>query len=204
NLERRHPDYYVARLWEDVIGLRWALQEPVPEDLVPFVDGTFLPRGFPDEDDVGDDVDAAFEIQSDYALDLGYLTDAPDLRCWRHAVGGADLVTLRQQIESARRGTFEGPNRLDATMPATEFFAAVEDFDRRFIRAMGDRVSELEHSGPPPGVDLDVRQLRAEHEQRSGWLAQRLIVRRDVNWVKVRAGAAKVRSWRPLTQDDGD
>ncbi|KUL41399.1 DUF5984 family protein [Actinoplanes awajinensis] len=200
DLERPHPDYYVARLWEDLNGLRWALREPVPEDLIPLVDGTFVSREFPD-DDFGDDVDAVFDVQGDYCLDLGYLTDSPEVSCWRHVVDGADLVTFRQQVAPAGLGTF-GPAQLDATVPAVEFFAAVEDFDRRFIAAMEDRVTALERSGPPPGIDLDVRQLRAEHTNRSGWLGQRLTTPRAVDWAKVRVGAAELRTWPPLPQPD--
>nr|WTA65459.1 DUF5984 family protein [Micromonospora sp. NBC_00855] len=199
NLERPYPDYYVARLWEDLIVLRWALQAPVPEDLIPFVDGTFLPREFPDRDDYGDDVDAAFDIQSDYALDLGHLRNAPDLKCWRHAVDGSDVVTLSQQIPPWTRGAFEGPDRLDVTMPAAEVLAAIDDFDRRLVAAMEVRVAGLEHSGPPSDVDLDLQQLRVEHAQRSDWLQQRLASRRDVDWTKIRLGAAELASWPPAS-----
>jgi hypothetical protein len=196
NLERPHADYYVARLWEDLIVLRWALQEPVPEDLIPFVDGTFLPREFP-EGDVDEDVDTAFSVQSDYALDVGYLTDAPHLTCWRHAVDGSDVVTLSQQIAPRQPAVFEGPERLDATVSAAELFAAVDDFDRRFIAAMEERVAELERSGPPPGIDLDLQHLRVEHTRRSDWLKRRSASRRDVDWTKVRAGVVELRSWPP-------
>jgi hypothetical protein len=196
DLERPYPDYYVARLWEDLIVLRWALQEPVPEDLVQFVDGTFLPREFP-EGEFDEAVDTALGIQSDYALDMGYLTDAPHLTCWRHLVDGSDVVTLSQQITPRRRGTFEGPERSDATVPAAEFFSAVDDLDRRFIAAMQDRVTELERSGPPPAIDLDLQHLRAEQARRSGWLQLRLASRRDVEWTEVRAGVAELRSWPP-------
>jgi hypothetical protein len=196
-LKRPYPDYYVARLWEDLIVLRWALQEPVPEDLISFVDGTFLPREFPVNDDVSDAVDAAFTVQSDYALDLGYLTDAPHLTCWRHTVDGSDMVTLSQQIPPRKAGTFDGRERLDVTVPAAELFAAFDDFDRRFIAAMKDRVAGLERSGPPPGVDLDLQHLRVEHTQRSNWLERRLASHRDVDWAKVRAGAAELSSWPP-------
>src|SRR5690349_19788172 len=79
DLDRPYPDYYVARLWEDLIVLRWALNEPVPDDVIPFVDGTFLPREFPDDYDFNDDVETAFDVQSDYVLDTGYLTDSPRL-----------------------------------------------------------------------------------------------------------------------------
>jgi hypothetical protein len=199
--ERPYPDYYVARLWEDLIVLRCALQEPVPEDMIPFVDGTFSPREFPGRDDFGDDVNAAFDAQSNYALDVGYLTDAPRLTCWRHDYDGSDVVTMSQQIAPRHRGTFEGPERLDVIVPAAELIAAFDDFDRRFIAAMEDRVAGLERSGPPPGVDLDLQHLRVEHTQRSNWLERRLAARRDGDGAEVRAGVAELSSWPPAGQE---
>jgi hypothetical protein len=200
-LERPHPDYYVVRLWEDLIVLRGALQVSVPDDLVPFVDGTFERREFPDRDDFGADVDAAFTFQDDHNLYMGYLTDAPVMTCWRHTAGGSDMVTLSQTILPQQQGTFEGPDRLDAVIPAAEFFAAIEDFDHRLIAAMETRVSRLERDGPSPGIDLDIRQLRTEHTQRSTWLAQRLAAPRMVDWAKVRAGVAEISSWPPRDDD---
>ncbi|MEV4481501.1 DUF5984 family protein [Micromonospora coxensis] len=203
-LERPYPGYYVARLWEDVLALRWALQEPVPQDLVAFVDGTFPRRDFPDDDQFGAGVDAAFGFQGDHHLDLGYLTGSPILRCWRQSVEGRDVVTLSQQISPEKQGTFAGPERLDVALPAAGFFAAVEDFDRRLIEAMEQRVAELECTGPPPGVALDVQQLRLEHVQRSRWLAQRLTAPRQIDWTAVRAGVAEISSWPLLQQGEGD
>ncbi len=200
-LERPYPRYYVARFWEDLIVLSRAQHEPVPDDLVPFVDGTFPRHAFPEDDEVSAEVDAAFDLQSDYSLYLGPLTGAPMLRCWRHTAGGRDTVTLSQQILPREQDTFAGPERLDFAMPAAEFFAAVEDLDRRLIAAMEERVVALERSGPPPGVDLDVAHLRLEHARRSGWLAKASPL--HVDWAAVRTGVAEISSW-PLWQSDDD
>lgn len=70
-------------------------------------------------------------------MNSGHLTRAPRLRCWRHTVEGRDVVTLSQQIPVEYLGTFDGPERLDFIVPAMEFFAAIEDLDRRLIAAMG-------------------------------------------------------------------
>jgi len=82
-----------------------------------------------------------------------------------------------------------------------EFFIACEDFDRRFIAAMGEGVAELERNGPPAGVELDLKQLRREHEQRSRWLANRLAEPRSVDWDTVRAGVAEISSWSIAARD---
>jgi hypothetical protein len=201
NLSRPYPQYYVVRLWEDILALRWALTDPVPADVVQFVDGTFPPRRLPDED-TGADVDAALALQSDYQLDLGYLTNSPALRCWRSTGTGQDLATISQRARPDSRDTFDGPELLEVSVPAAEFFAAVHEFDRRLIAAMDKRVTELERTGPPAGVRLDVDLLRAEHLRRSRWLAERLATPRQVNWDQIRSGITEIASW-PL-QETGD
>jgi hypothetical protein len=44
SLSRVHTDYDVVRLWEDLLVLRRSMTEPVPADVVQFVDGTFEAR----------------------------------------------------------------------------------------------------------------------------------------------------------------
>jgi hypothetical protein len=73
-------------------------------------------------------------LQSDYRLDVGYLTNAPAITWWGHVTGGADAVTVRQRILSASRDTFDGPELREVSVPTAEFFAAVYDFDRRSSR----------------------------------------------------------------------
>ncbi|MGY4644025.1 DUF5984 family protein [Cellulomonas sp. URHB0016] len=203
DLARPYPDYYVARFWEDLLQLRAAWREPVPDDLVPFVDGTFPRREFPEAslDDAAEAaVEAAFRLEGNHRMDLGYLTAAPVLTSWRHVVEGMDVVTLRQQATVASREMFEGPARLDVTLPTQELFDAVADVDRRLHAAMEERVTALERTGPPPGIALDVQGLRAEHAQRSRWLAEGLAATRHVDWAQVRAGVATISSW-PVVDD---
>ncbi|MEV6302546.1 DUF5984 family protein [Actinoplanes sp. NPDC051861] len=188
NLERPYPGYQVVRLWEDVIVLSWALLEPVPDDLIGFVDGTFPRREFPDE--WSDAVDSALDLQSDFNMYLGYLAKSPILRCWRRN----ETITLCQQISPEDRDTFDGPPRLEIQVPAAEFYAAVEDFDSRLITAMAERVAECERN-PLPAVDLDLTHLRREHTDRSQWLQRRLSQPRATDWDAVRAGAAEMSAW---------
>jgi Family of unknown function (DUF5984) len=162
------------------------------------VDGTFARREFPDDDELGNGIDVAFDLQSDFNLDLGYLSNSPILRCWRHRVEGRDVITLSQEILTEDRGTFDGPPRLQIMVPAVEFFAAVADSDRRFIAVIGERVAELEQGGPPASVDLDLEQLRREHEQRSRWLERRLSEPRNVDWETVRTGVSEISSRTPV------
>jgi hypothetical protein len=55
NLGPRHPhvDYYVVRLWEDLIGLTPMVMQPVPNDLELFIN-----VDLPDRPDLDDDEEA--------------------------------------------------------------------------------------------------------------------------------------------------
>ena len=68
-------DYYVARLWEDVVRLATMLREPAPPDL-----GALL-RSDPGSwtDPFADEAWAAVSWHGDHLLDLGYVTGAPEV-----------------------------------------------------------------------------------------------------------------------------
>jgi hypothetical protein len=72
---------------------------------------------------------------------------------------------------------------------AGQFVAAVEEFDRELLSAMEARIAEVEAS-PPIGVEIDLDQLRREHEDRSGWLERARDWHRSTDWNAIRAGAA--------------
>lgn len=78
-----YVDYYVVRLWEDLLGLLPAVLEEVPADLVGFLRSDHL--GWNEVE--SDDAEAAIYWWSDRYLDLGYLREPPTLCCWRLVCG---------------------------------------------------------------------------------------------------------------------
>lgn len=192
-LARPYPEYYVARLWEDVLELVPALIEPVPEDLVPLVDGSF--SGGLLHDDGDDDVNAALSFVGDHSMYLGHLLSPPDLSVWRHLVDGLDVVTVRQAVPEGEGSLFAGPSR-SVTVSADDFFGAVADMDRRLFAEMDERCTELERNGAPSGVALDLHQLRVEQDQRRQWLPRALGSPIDRDWAQVRLGLEKIQAVR--------
>jgi hypothetical protein len=192
-LERRrdvptaqHPyvDYYLARLWEDVISLTLAVMQPVPDDLLPLMSGERDDWLEPDTDEWW----AAASWYDDHTLNLGYLLQAPQIRAWRTVADGADVVTVtwRHRDDGDIRFTAAPAGRV--TLPAESFAAAARQLDRELMAAMGQRIDELERTGPPEGVQLDLDQVRAEHLDRSNWLSRRLSAPPATDWAAVRAG----------------
>jgi hypothetical protein len=174
-----YVDYYVVRLWEDLLGLLPAVLEEVPADLLDFLRSDHLAWNEVESDAA----EAAIEWWSDRYLDLGYLCEPPTLRCWRTG----DRVTIDWDAPS----NFAEPRALQVTVAVEEFVAAVEEFDRSLMAAMEGRITEVEAS-PPAGVELDLAHLRSDHRDRSTWLARARSSDRSTDWSAVRAGAAQL------------
>ncbi|MFJ2554782.1 MULTISPECIES: DUF5984 family protein [unclassified Streptomyces] len=187
-----HPyvDYYVVRLWEDLIALVSGALEPVPQDLVD-VAATLSPewewRDTPE-------AEAALDWHSAGHLYTDYLRVAPHIRCWRTVVGTDDTddtVTVAWEHRPDPEGVIEfaSPRTGRAAMPTGEFLAAVTEFDRALLAAMDRRIGALEESGPVPGAEADMEQLRREHRDRATWLPRARARERGTDWDAVRIGA---------------
>ncbi|MFD8865746.1 DUF5984 family protein [Streptomyces sp. NPDC059590] len=193
-----HPyvDYYAVRLWEDLLALLPPALEPVPEDLAGFV-----ARDSSDwhwEDTL--EAEAAAQWHGGRTLNTGYLRVAPDIRCWRtvagddHAMKDVMNVSWTHQPDPEDEIEFTAPATGRVTVPTSAFVAAVGELDRALLEAMEQRIGELAAAGPPPGVELDLEQLRREHQDRAGWLRRTREYEYATDWAAVRAGAAALLS----------
>ncbi|MGV9212157.1 DUF5984 family protein [Micromonospora sp. RB23] len=202
-----HPyiDYYLARLWEDVIALTPRALEPVPDDLQPFIASHPTqwmcdPLEFVDEPD-GQRPDSANAPAPDHPvvsaalwhgehhLDFGYLRHPPELRLWRTSHDDRDEITLHWRHEDNGEVAFTTDPAVRLSVPTTAYLAAVHTLDRELMDTMGQRVEDLERRGGLPGTDLDLDQLRREHDDRRRWLARNLDRRVTTDWNVVRQGA---------------
>ncbi|ADI10690.1 hypothetical protein SBI_07570 [Streptomyces bingchenggensis BCW-1] len=189
-----HPyaDYYVVRLWEDLLALLPAALEPVPEDLADFVACDSSDWCWEDTPEA----DSAAQWHGDRSLYTGYLRIAPDIRCWRTVAGEHDAMDDVMNVSWAHPSDpegeieFAGPATGRVTVPTSAFVAAVTELDRALLEAMERRIGELEAAGPPPGVELDLEQLRREHRDRAGWLERARRYAYATDWAAVRTGAA--------------
>ncbi|SCL44994.1 hypothetical protein GA0070606_0550 [Micromonospora citrea] len=204
---RQHPyvDYYLARLWEDVIFFTPQVLEPVPDDLQPLIAShraqwTCDPLDFvaePDEEPTDDGnadvpdhpVVTAAIWHSEHHLDFGYLRNPPKLRFWRTSRGVRDEITIDWQHEDDGEIGFHGDPTIRLSVPTTAYLEAVHTLNRELMDAMEQRIEELERRGGLPGVDLDLVQLRREHEDRRHWLAKNLDRSPGTDWNILRQGA---------------
>ncbi|MEU4679081.1 DUF5984 family protein [Micromonospora sp. NPDC023737] len=202
-----HPytDYYLVRLWEDVIVLTPKVLEPVPDDLQPFIASDpaqwtcdaleFVPEADDERIDDGNadvpdrPVVTAALWHGEHYLDFGYLRNPPKLRLWRTSRGDRDEITMDWRHEDDGEIGFTADPTVRLNVSTTAYVEAVHNLDRELMATMGQRVEELERCGAPPGVDLDLVQLRREHEDRRHWLTRNLDRFPKTDWDVVRQGA---------------
>ncbi|WP_424643315.1 DUF5984 family protein [Embleya sp. AB8] len=158
-----YVDYYVVRLWEDLVDALPRLLEPVPPDLFELAAGG------------GTGSAEATSWAEGHTLDMGHLRDAPDLRFRRTVTADADTMTITWTHSTDEDSiAFTAPPTGRVTIPTEDFVAAVTAFDRDLFTAMESRVTTLEASGPPEGITLDLPALRHEQQDRQTWLPRAL------------------------------
>ncbi|GLX07134.1 DUF5984 family protein [Microbispora sp. NBRC 16548] len=187
--QRPYVDYYLARLWEDVIEMTPAVLEPVPADLFDFVagdPGAWVPVN-------GDAASTAAVWYDEHTVDLGYIRRPPRIRAWRTVSDDLDVVTVTWRHDDDGDIRFTAPPSGQVVISSDSFLAAVRRFDHELMTAMGRRIRALERTGPPSGIQLDLERLRAEHADRMTWLARGLQNVPETDWTAVRAGAIELR-----------
>ncbi|MEU6412490.1 DUF5984 family protein [Microbispora sp. NPDC046933] len=113
---RPYVDYYLARLWEDVIEMTPAVLEPVPADLLDFVTA-----GHDAWRPVNSDAASTAAVWYDeHTLDLGYIQQPPRIRAWRTVSDELDTVTVtwRHDAGVTRRWPSFGRSRNDRRVRA--------------------------------------------------------------------------------------
>ncbi|WP_436777348.1 DUF5984 family protein [Yinghuangia sp. YIM S09857] len=176
-----HVDYYVARLWEDLVDLLPAVTEPVPGDLTAFLADEPAEGWLSACDDVDQDAINAALWSAGHTLDLGYLTDPPHIRVWRTQGADGDLTTITWT--SPRN--FAAPRFGRATVPTEDFVAAVSTLHHTLMDAVQKRIAAL--STPP-----NDRQLWDDHRNRSSRLGHALVGHPSSDWPSIRRGARRL------------
>jgi hypothetical protein len=203
-LEDPHPyvDYQVVRLWEDVLALTPEVLEPVPADLVPFIESDLAQWVCNWLDFAGGDGDDDFDPNApdhpvvtaaiwhgEHNLDLGYLLNAPRLRFWRTTGGGRDEMTMDWRHDDDGEVGFTAGAAVRVTVSTADYLDSVRAFDHDLMAAMRQRIEELESRGGLPGVAIDIAGLRWEQTLREGHLAKCLARSPKTDWAAIGQGA---------------
>jgi len=213
-----YVDYYVVRLWEDLLDLLPDILEPVPDRLAHMLgpDGAWYAweaRADATQEEIGEDgeddddrywaeyewLGQATSWRHARRLNVGYLQSGPNIWLWSDAAN--------VHIEWDNRGiALDDIPAWEATagmysLPRGVFLAELTTFNTRLIGEMGERVAAAQRGWSRPEVALDVNGLAREHTDRAQWLVRHLAAsanRAPTDWDAVYAAIAHVETsqWR--------
>jgi hypothetical protein len=200
-----HPacyvDYYLARLWEDLIVLTPDVLEPVPADLQPFIasDPTqWVREVWASRGEGNDEVDptapddpvvTAALWHGGHELDFSYLRNPPRLRLWRSVRGDRDEISVDWRHDDDGEIGFTADPAVRVSVPTADYRQAVAALDQDLMTAMRQRVEDLDLRGGLPGVHIDLAELRRDHDNRTRWRERNLDRTPQTDWDAVRHGA---------------
>lgn len=181
-----YVDYYVVRLWEDILDLLPDILEPLPEllinNLLSHEVGDALPQQLQQrleniDDDLTTDeiIDTFLAARQWWAfrhLSVGYLQRGPNISFWNDGITmyieWDNRAILRDAIPawSAIRGRY--------SLSLAQFIAEVTDFNARLMAAMAQRIAEIKVDWPRTDSTVNMDWLEQEQASRSTWLAKAL------------------------------
>jgi hypothetical protein len=202
----RYCEYQVARLHMDLLELLPHALDPVPEDLRPLIardsaeSWNARRRAWLDENEDSMSQAKTCDIAEfsgqwvwQRSLDAGYLIYWPQIRVWSDETmthiewDNRDRVMDGNPVWSASVGSY--------TLPKTEFVQAIEDFHRRLMNQMDERVADIVSGRRSVGCALDLRLLREEQRWRGEELQRAISASRDVtDWPLVREAIEFIRA----------
>lgn len=184
-----YVDYYVVRLWEDILAMLADILEPLPPTLARLLETEeqiqrwqqqvkqWEKEQWSDEQPVEDDVlweaySQATLWWSQRQLDTGYLTASPRLWFWNNGAyihcywdnQGQDIEGI--PAWATQRGKIQ--------FTPTQFLEEVHTFNARLLAAMAERIQQVKNSGLRADIAIDIAALEKEQQDRSQWLARRL------------------------------
>lgn len=176
-----YVDYYVVRLWEDVLDLAAYALEPVPPRLARTItpggtwsawvrDAQTAVEEAPTERKAWLLLDDAIDWWGRRYLDTAYLLAGPDICFW------SDGTSIHIQWDNRDR-VLEGMPAWEAVLgefmlPVQEFVDELRSFDARLLRRMRDRIALAQVELQQPDVLIDPG-LGRDHQSRARYLSER-------------------------------
>lgn len=182
-----YPDYYVVRLFEDLLHMLADVLEPVPADVASLVANPGWRAGARQWRDTTEDEELwypASEWWDERSLDMGYLTYAPKLTFWRIE----ETVFLQWTADGKHNGipVWVVPKG-QVSMDVTVFEAAVVRFCEELLESMERRVRSIqEHGWKRTDCRLEVAALAREQVTRRAFFQEMRYEKRATDWRKVR------------------
>lgn len=202
-LSAQYCDYYVARIFEDLLGILPAVLDPVPADLAHHMSAdarrawlddyeSWSERHLTPEatDAVWDVGERATALIGDRMLETSYLSPATSILLW----SDHDRV----HIEWDNRDKFVDDNPAWSALagrfalPRQEFVNEVGAFHAALLDQMEARIAEVAAGALRRDIHVDVPELLAEQERRRTSLATALEKRAPTSWGDIRSALSTI------------
>jgi hypothetical protein len=190
-------DYYVVRLWEDILDLLPDALEPLPKEISKFFekdekawfqwenDALTWADHQSDEDQALEVFELAVWWQRDRRLDAAYLQNSPRIWIWSTEESviiswdNTDILLDDIQVWSAPQGHY--------CIQRDEFLHEVRDFHSKLIGEMAGRVDQVCDRWGRTEIQVDKAHLKYEQQDRQTWLARALNKPASTDWANVLA-----------------
>lgn len=200
-------DYYIVRLWEDLIDILSHILEPVPKELRHFLESDYKTQRALFEK-VGDWHDKAkldkalnndeiWEIRENTTnwidhrnLDFGYLSPSANIWIWSDendviiSWDNREIIVDEIQVWSALRG--------DYRINRNEFITELQRFDNQLFSEMAVRINEICKNRTNKEIHIDFEQLKSEQKNRATWMKSWFNSNQKTDWKKVAEAFNKV------------
>jgi hypothetical protein len=199
----RYCDYYLARIFEDVMNMLPSILEVIPQDLTRFISGNSGREWIKTHElwseqninegsgrEIGDKWDRANLLHCDRFLDSSYLTPSTSILMWSDdddvhiEWDNSDEFVDGVLAWSAVSGSF--------LLPRDKFVMEVDAFQTRLFEQMKSRIDQIAAGALHPDIQIDLPGLIAENEQRRGEFAHALGKRGVTSWGEIRSAVFEI------------
>lgn len=193
-------DYYIVRLWEDLIDVLPHILEPIPQDLQHFFESDYKTqrdwfekvKDWHDKAELNKDLDndkiwnihelANYWIENRH-LDSGYLSPSARIWIWSDendviiSWDNQELIVDGIQVWSSNRGNYR--------INRNEFIKELQRFDQKLFLEMENRVNEICKTWDSKEIYIDFEKLKSEQENRKTWMKSWFDSNHKTDWTKV-------------------
>lgn len=198
-----YVDYYVVRLWEDILDMLPNVLEPLPSELFNFFEkdknawfhwksnALNWVDNQPDEDKALETFEFAVLWQDVRCLDAAYLQNSPRIWIWSTEESviiswdNTDIALEGIQVWSATQGHY--------CIKRDEFLNEVLAFHNKLMSEMAKRVDSVCDRWCKTEIHVDTQHLRYEQQDRKMWLDHALKKSPSTHWEEMLA-ATKIMS----------
>lgn len=213
-----YPDYYVVRLFEDLLEILPAVFEEVPAEVARYVTTPEKQQQFdqmyqnwlsqtdseslePQQEQVIEDIaEVSIRWWHNRYLSSAHLQKGPHIWFWR--TGEQVHIRWDSSGKSEEGVPFWTSASGEFSLPFQQFQAEVKDFLERFIGEMGQRVEAAYQEWPLPEVKIDLEDLRASQIQREGSLREALAIKPETDWDKVISAIKQIEEYAAKNPDN--